>query len=387
MQYEKEIQNKKKYAEKDNYNKKTLVFYINSIHDGGAERVMVNLTTCFAENGYKVVLLTSFIDTWEYEVSPFVKRVSIEKQECKCNVLKKNVKRIYGLRKVCKSEKVDVLISFMAEPNIRAIIASLGLNIKTIISVRSKPSLEYAGRLRGIIKKYLLPLADGCVFQTEEAKKCFPMKLQRKSIVIANAVNTVFYEQNYEPKRHCVVACGRLENEKNYPLLIDAFNIVKKKISDAKLEIYGTGSLAGILKSKINELKLQDSLILKGVSHDIPKVLAHADLFVICSDYEGMPNALMEAMAVGVPAISTDCPCGGPRELFGEELSDMLIPVGDVKILANKMIELLSNDERRAEVGRKMKERSEAFRIDKIGKEWIEYAEKVCMRKKLMMNE
>lgn len=359
----------------DVFCKKTLVFYINTIHDGGAERVMVNLTKCFAEDGYRVILVNSFRDTWEYEVSPLVKRVVLEPQESRENVFVKNVKRISRLRKVCKTEKADVLISFMGEPNIRAIVASIGLDIKTIISVRSNPDIEYAGLFGSAIKKYVLPRADGCVFQTKYAKEMFPRKLQDKSTVIYNMVKEEFYYVKAENPKY-IVSCGRLNKVKNYEMLIRAY--AGLHIEDCpQLRIYGQGPEKENLEKLIRELNMEGRVLLCGQTDDVVGVLREAILFVLTSDSEGMPNALMEAMAAGVPCIATDCPPGGVREIFGEEHKGQLVPVGDEAALKRAIQVLLSDPSKYEEEKTWITERAAEFRTDKIFDRWKEYIENV----------
>ena len=359
----------------DVFCKKTLVFYINTIHDGGAERVMVNLTKCFAEDGYRVILVNSFRDTWEYEVSPLVKRVVLEPQESRENVFVKNVKRISRLRKVCKTEKADVLISFMGEPNIRAIVASIGLDIKTIISVRSNPDIEYAGLFGSAIKKYVLPRADGCVFQTKYAKEMFPRKLQDKSTVIYNMVKEEFYYVKAENPKY-IVSCGRLNKVKNYEMLIRAY--ARLHIEDCpQLRIYGQGPEKENLERLIHELSLEGRVFLCGQTDDVAGTLREAKLFVLTSDSEGMPNALMEAMAAGVPCIATNCPPGGVREVFGEGHKEQLVPVGDETALKRAMQAFLSESSKYGKEKAWMMERAAEFRTDKIFNRWKEYIENV----------
>lgn len=339
---------------------------------------MVNLTKCFAEDGYKVILVTSFRDTWEYEVSPLVKRVVLEPEESKENVIIKNIKRIYGLRKVCKAEKADILISFMAEPNIRAIIAASGLRTKSIISVRADPQIEYQGKLGVMVKHFVLPLADGCVFQTAGAKTQFTKKLQEKSKIIYNVVRNEFFDVRRNKEPMYIITCGRLDKMKNHEMLINAYSMIKTEHTP-KLMIYGEGSERENLESLINELGLGNDTELVGQSNEIESVLQNAKLFVLTSNSEGMPNALMEAMAAGVPCISTDCPPGAPRELFGEILKDYLVPVGDTLCLAEKMRMVLNT---KNDIGTQFKNQAQLFRQEKVYAEWKNYVMEVMGDKK-----
>lgn len=352
---------------------KKIMFYINAIHDGGAERVMVNLAKYFSENGYDTTLVTSFRDTWEYPVADSVKRLSLEEQEIKQSRLKRNLSRIFKLRKMCKEEKPDILVSFMEEPNFRAILATRGLPVKTLVSVRNDPNKEYAGKLGAFVGRALLPMADGCVFQTKEAQEWFPKRLQKKSKIIYNAVKEEFYHIERKPNRGEIVTCGRLTEQKNHAMLISAFAEVVKQYPYATLKIYGEGTLREKLQNQIDSLNLNEKVFLMGATNDVAKALQTADLFVLSSDYEGMPNALMEAMAAGVPCISTDCPCGGPRELFGEDGSNKLVQCRDVNQMEKAICTVLES----TEDGTTEKKHSEIFRPEKVNKMWEKYVMEV----------
>ena len=202
---------------------KTLLFYINAIHDGGAERVLLQLAKRFAACGYRAVVVTSFVDQWEYPVPEGVERLSIEQEQLPQSRLKRNLSRIKALRRLIKEYKPAALISFMAEPNFRAVVASRFLPVKVIVSVRNDPEREYAGRLGRIIGKWLLPLADGCVFQTEQAKSWFPKRLQKRSKIIMNQVDERFFHITDAGETGYVMTAGRLTAQKNQAMLIRSF--------------------------------------------------------------------------------------------------------------------------------------------------------------------
>lgn len=353
-----------------------IAFYINAIHEGGAERVMVNLASYFAQEGDDIILITSFKDSWEYPYSPKIKRYILEKKAVRSR-LQRNISRILELRKVLKTEKPDCLISFMAEPNYRAIIASSGLKTKTIISVRNDPNKEYPGKTGKFLGKWLLPLADGCVFQTDEAKRWFPQKLQDKSKIIFNAVKDDFFEINRQVVKNTIVTCGRLEEQKNHKMLIYAFELVLQKHPDAKLMIYGEGKLRSELTKLIKSIGIEQNVLLCGNSSNVPEVLSKAEIFVLSSDYEGMPNALMEALAAGIPCISTDCPCGGPKNLITDKINGRLIPVKNIKQLAIVLDELLNNKDDATKLGIEARKRALEFRPIKIYEAWHNYIESI----------
>lgn len=359
---------------------KKVMFYINAIHDGGAERVMVNLARYFSENEYDVILVTSFRDSWEYPVAKTVRRLSLEDREIKQSRLKRNVSRIKKLRDLCKKENPDILISFMAEPNFRAILATRGLPVKTLVSVRNDPNKEYAGKMGRMVGKVLLPMADGCVFQTEDARKWFPKRLQKKSRIIYNAVREDFYQIERTPVRGEIVTCGRLVEQKNHAMLIDAFAEVVKEFPFATLKIYGEGQLRDTLQRQIDRLGLTEKAFLMGATNDVGKALKTADLFVLSSDYEGMPNALMEAMAAGIPCIATDCPCGGPKELLNNYKVG-LFEVGNTKELSMRINRILGSDNERTQMSSYLRMCSLKFAPDKVKDNWRCYVELITCDK------
>jgi len=357
-----------------------IAFYINAIHEGGAERVMVNLASNFANEGDNVILITSFKDSWEYSYSTKIKRYILEENKTFRSTIKRNIFRILELRKVLKVESPDCIVSFMAEPNYRAIIASHGLKIKTIISVRNDPNKEYPGKIGNLLGKKLLPLADGCVFQTSEAQRWFPKKLQDKSQIIFNAVKEDFFEINRQVVKNTIVTCGRLEEQKNHKMLINAFELVLKKHPDAKLMIYGEGKLRSDLTELIKSKGIEQNVLLCGNSNNVPEVLSKAEIFVLSSDYEGMPNALMEALAAGVPCISTDCPCGGPKSLITDKVNGRLISIKNEQQLANVLVELLDNKEMATGLGTEAQKRAFEFSPSKIYETWHKYVKFVADR-------
>lgn len=356
--------------------RKKIMFYINTLGKGGAERVISQLAYHFSQAGYESVLITSFRIEEEYPLATGVRRLSLEDEQIEQSRIEKNVTRIRKLRAICKQEKPDVLISFMAEPNFRAILATLGLPIKTIVSVRNDPNREYAGKLGKLVGKVLLPMADGCVFQTEDAKAWFPKRLQKKSAVIMNEVAERFFAVERKETAN-VVAVGRLSKQKNHSLLLRAFAKITDKFPEEKLLIYGEGDCRGSLQKEIINLGLTDKAFLMGNTSCVEEVLAQAKVFVLSSDYEGMPNALMEALAVGVPSISTDCPCGGPRMLVEHEHNGMLVPVNDEGAMVTAMARLLGDPAFANALGNTAREVAESFKPDRVFAKWKKYVEDV----------
>lgn len=350
-----------------------ILFYINEIGGGGAERVMANLANGFSQKGHEVVLVTSFPRENEYFLLETIKRYNLdEKATVRREIIRKNCRRIIKLRIICKKEKCDVAVSFMEGPNFRLIFSALFLNMKTVISLRSDPGKEYQNIFHKVTADFIYNLADACVFQTEEARSFFSVRLQNKSSIILNPVSGSFYKGKISEGTGGIVSVGRLEKTKNFELLIYSFTKIAGEFPNERLVIYGDGPHRQNLNYLITELKMEHKIKLAGKVENVAEKIENAKLFVLSSDYEGMPNALMEAMALGIPAIATDCPCGGPRVLFENEKSGKLVPVAQIKEMSEALRYLLKNPQKRQQLAQNAKKRAEDFRGEKICERWQE---------------
>ena len=343
---------------------------------GGAQRVMKNLVSYLIEKDYSVILVNDFDVGNEnsFEISDKVKRIFLGKDNSG-NPIKKNIERIIRLRELVNREKPDMILSFLGAPNIRAVLATVGLSVKNIISVRNDPRYEYG---KGVISKFVINLlfrkVDGCVFQTDDAKKYFNYELQNKSSVILNPVDEVFFNTKRAEYCHGIVTIGRLEEQKNHKLLIQAYtNLIKKGKYIDDLYIYGDGSLREELTELIHKNGLQNKVHLLGKVNNVADILSKSKLFILSSDFEGLPNVLMEAMACGTPVISTDCPCGGPKMLLGNIDKSILVRCNDVKGLENSINSVIYDNVALEEMSIKVRKRAEDFESSKIFSEWEEY--------------
>lgn len=357
---------------------KRILFYIDMMYRGGAQRVMGNLAAYFLTQGWEVLLCNDFIpdsNISQYEVSPEIKRIYLAKTLVG-NPIIKNIKRIYRLRQIIKNERPDCVISFLGRPNLRMLIATFGLKVKTIVSVRNDPNKEYGSGIKKKISQMLFCLADGCVFQTNDAKLYFPLRVQEKSTVILNPIENSFYLSSNKEKKD-IITVGRLMRQKNHALLIEAFAYVANQYPLEKLIIYGDGPLKDFLQKKTIEKGLEKRIIFAGNVENIEEILKSAKMFVLSSDYEGLPNALMEAMAAGVPCISTDCPCGGPRMLIDNGENGILVPCNDVERLSKAISVLLESAELRCKISIAAQERAKIYKAEKIYQDWLHYIQEI----------
>lgn len=354
---------------------KKILFYINTIGFGGAERVLVNLANEFSNRNYEVILVTSYTEKEEYNLHNKVRRLSLEDKNINESFLIRNIRRILKLRTICKKEKPNIVISFMAEPNFRAIIATAFLNIKNLISVRNDPDKEYPNIIFRLMAKVLYNFSSGCVFQTEDAKLWFPKRIQKKSEIILNHVDEKFYKVKSDGKRKNIVTVGRLEPQKNHKLLIEAFANISNEFPMEFLEIYGEGSQKDNLKNLVKLLNVDDKVVFRGIATDIEEKIKDAKLFVLSSDYEGLPNAVMEAMALGIPVISTDCPCGGPKMLIDNGKNGILVNKSNVKSMSDSIRNVLNNSTFSDYLGTNARIRAKEFESHKVFEKWVKYIE------------
>lgn len=358
-------------------NKYKIAFFIEHVFGGGAERVIVNLASSFADHGHKVVLITTIGVDGEYRVSQPVIRYILEENGYGKSRFIGRFRRFFKMKRILKKENPDVLISFLGSALYYGIFSTRFCPIKSVISVRNDPDFDYSNILKRVVAKIILPLSEGAVFQTKDAQKWFPYKMQKKSCIIFNPIKESFYNVEYQPIEKLIVSVGRLTKQKNQTLLIDAFASLAMKSSCVKLYIYGDGELYNQLDEKILLLGLQGRIVLKGRFEDIPMALSKASIFVLSSDFEGAPNALMEAMAVGVACISTDCPCGGPKMIINHNKNGILVPVGGLKELEAAISDLLSDSNKRISLGKEAKKTAESFRTAIVYDAWNSYLKSI----------
>lgn len=286
-----------------------IMFYTSSLGKGGAERVISILSNELIKNN-SICIVVNTRKNISYEIKNNIKIIELDKKYIKSNLLR-NLNRIKITKNVIEKEKPDIIISFLPIPSYRVLSLRKKNKIPLIVSDRNNPEQEYKSFINKILMNRLYPRADGFVFQTEKQKKYFSEEIQAKSTVIHNPLKEEFLEEKAEKqKENTIISVGRLVEQKNQEMLIEAFSAIAIENKEYVLKIFGEGPLRKKLQSKIDDLNLQERISLCGVSDNIREELEKAKMFVLSSNYEGMPNALIEAMAVGLPVICTDCPCG-----------------------------------------------------------------------------
>lgn len=352
---------------------------------GGAQRVMNNLVGYFHSQGYEVVLVNDFPvedPTYRYDVPEGIKRYYL-RDRLAGNPVIKNLRRILALRKILKQEKPELALSFLWGPNLRLLTAAAGLNCKTVISVRNDPKRECGNsRFRQWFANWMFQKADGCVFQTPDAMEYFRPCIRERSKVIMNPVSAGFYQLERSKDPHGIVTFCRLAPQKNLTMLIDAFAMIAEQFPDEELEIYGNGPLRDELEEYGKATGLSGRIKIHGNTPEVGRRLSEAKLFVLSSDYEGMPNAMMEAMASGTPVVATDCPCGGPRMLLNHKDQGILVPCGETEQLAQAMRSVLEDPALQQRMSEKAKNRALDFHETVVCRQWEQYCRDVACRQR-----
>lgn len=309
---------------------------------GGAEKSIINLGNWLARNGYDVTLASVEGSERAFAIDENVKFVGYDiasrnKFNVHFNIFKNTIDAL-------KKNNPDIIIGFWIHPMLYSVLSKFSKNAIKIYSERNDPSKEY-GLISKILRFVMLKKVDGVVFQTKQAKDYFSEKIVKDSRVIHNPVYIDINKYKVPNKfDNRIVSVGRLSNQKNYQMLIEAFSIIKDDFPQCNLEIYGEGPLRDELDSLIKKYGLSDRVFLMGAFPDVLERIYGSRLFVMSSKYEGMPNALMEAMSMGIPVISTDCPCGGPSELIQDGVNGFLCENGDPVALSRKISYVLHKD-------------------------------------------
>lgn len=348
---------------------KKIVFLMGGMGRGGAERVVSILSKHYCDMGHSVdicMLLNNENDG--YIIDNRVNIIDMSHSNISNTVIKW-IRRLKAVRKYIQQCQPNIIIPFLAKTNVILILSLIGINKKVyriIASERIDPyNVKYPWILRRIVN-YSYGKADLVVFQTKRAQSYYSSKIQKKSVIIGNPIN-INIKKSDKPEK-VIVNAGRLEEQKNQKLLIDAFAEVSFKYPQYTLKIFGDGSLRADLQQLIRQHGMQERIVLMGSKKDYLEQLSKAEIFVLSSNYEGLSNALLEAMALGIPCISTNC--AGSDEVIKNEVNGILVPKGNQELLARALEKLISNKKLRKKLSEEGQKVNEYFGINNIINKW-----------------
>ena len=359
-----------------------IIFFVSSMHGGGAERVAALLCNRWAERGHNVTLVVTYSGRGQC-VYPLDKRVKLVYLADIVGTSRKTpwimLRRFWALRRLVRDMQVDVVISFMAQVNIAVLLATRGFGVPVIASERFYPPALPLPVIWKILRRITYPWAAKVVMQTQGGLEW----LQRaapasRGVIIANPC--VFPLPDSDPKvepdailpaqRCLLLAAGRLDKQKGFDLLIDAFSSLADACADWDLVILGEGAERQALAAKIASKKLNERVLLPGRVGNAGDWYQRADLYAMSSRFEGFPNTLLEALAHGLPAVSFDC-LTGPADLIRAGVDGYLVQPQDGPAgLAARLAALMQDPARRAAFAANASDVKQRYSFATVGKAW-----------------
>lgn len=329
------------------------LFVIPYLSSGGAERVASVLSSEMACLGMDVHLLVFYRVNSEYPLNHKVVLHAIVESKLEYDNLTR-VEKFKALRRTLKKIKPDAVLPFITYVGLLVNMASIGLNLNIVETIRIDPRYGPRNILLRWMRNISILFSKGCIVQNKSQLEYFPKWIQKRMLVLPNPISEEFTktEKIFENKNiKNIVAVGRLEEQKNHHMLISAFSRAAEGNNEIKLHIYGEGSQYNVLNDYINKLDLKGRVLLCGRTDSMPEALQKSDLFILSSRAEGMPNSLMEAMAIGLPCISTNCPTG-PADLISDGINGYLVPVNNEKELTSAINKIIDNADFSIEMGK-----------------------------------
>lgn len=318
-----------------------LLFVNSSLTDGGSEKAMSLVAQTLAARGHDVTMALVREKKRTYTIDRRIQIVQF--QYGARGKVRKFRDRVRQIRNLIKAGGYDYVICYMWDLNVTTLVASLGLRARVIVSERGFPGTPTRSKFSRLVERVLYELAYRIVYQTREAQAFCPRKLESRSVVVPNMIETYGLEAYQGVRSQKIVSIGRLGAQKNFPLLLRSFAQFLQTNPNWTLEIYGKGGLEGELRALVGRLGVADSVVFAGYVNDIGARIRDAGMFVLSSDYEGISNAMSEAMALGVPVVCTDCPVGGAALLIDDRVSGILVPVRDQNALTSAMQEIATD--------------------------------------------
>lgn len=387
-----------------------VVFAISKMAGGGAEHVIMQLANHFHDSGVETEVLITNQKSSESDKNGL-------KDEIPCTFIQDGVQgrkhgikeklihaacrifarmkmaipdalvrdsflSIYGehvdaVRKYLQDKKGWTTVVFLQPANQIILMANETVGNPVVISERADPNRYFATRYAPFFLKRYYPLVDAAVFQTPDAMACYPQAVQAKGCVIVNPIPDSLPQAFDGVRKKRIVNFCRLSKQKNLSLLIDAFDLFIQGHRDYQLEIIGNGELKAEIQDYITQKGLTDSVVLRSHCADVHKEILDYAMFVSSSDYEGMSNSMLEAMAIGLPTICTDCPIGGAACIIQDHMNGILTPVGDAQALAAAMAEVADDAELAERLSVNGRHIRETQSIEAIGAQWRRVIEEI----------
>ena len=394
---------------------KEIVFLIKCMSGGGAERVVSLLSRAVVQKGFETTLILTHQgkkDALLNDINPHIKVISLpdeikdfktnklvskiimlvariigkmgfllgEKADYKSSVLKylsRNFKEVTYLKNYFKEHKASSAVAFLYD-SIFLSLLSKGKKNKLIISERGDPQQSSNSKTTMAFLKNEFQKADAFVFQSPDAQKWYEENTSVKGTVIFNPIKADLPESYHGERQKKIVNFCRISAQKNLLVLVDAFEKFSKDFPDYELYIIGdpVGNDAEgyieLVKERIEKTACKEKIFLLPSRRDIHNEIKDYAMFVSSSDFEGMSNSMLEAMALGLPVVCTDCPAGGARAVINDGENGLLVPVGDSEKLYLGMKKVAEDEELARKLSRNAVAVRENQSLEKIIEKWME---------------
>lgn len=360
-----------------------LTIVTENLRGGGVARFVTTFSNYWVARGWTITLLLyddGMVPPF-YDLDARVACVCLGMMGYSPNPLVRlwhNLKRIRALRCAIRQSQPDCILSTMVSPNVLTLIAIQGLHLPIIVSERTDPFRYPLNKVWTLLRLWYYRKADRVTVQSESYKHYFPPTIQYICCAIPNPVPMPQNVQNVmkpeqEPPTlggaHTVVAIGRIGHEKGFDLLLQAFARIRATHPAWSLVLWGDGPEQANLEALTKKLGLDGCVHLPGRTKQVFEKLRLSDLFVLSSIFEGFPNALVEAMACGLPVIAFDC-SAGVRDIIRDGVDGVLVPPEDVDALAVAMDRLMRDEGERRRLAARAPEVLERFGVERVMGMW-----------------
>ncbi|MBS5937913.1 glycosyltransferase [Clostridium sp.] len=334
---------------------------------GGAHRVAIILANYLSKKKYDVSIIVWQKSPIDYPIDDDIELICFNFD--KINE-KNRILACFKMRNIFKQFKGAYVYAFMSRIAIDVFLSALFLKFKIIASERTDPNREPKKLIFRLIRNMFFCFMYKTVYQTNDAKSYFPKLAQKKGYVIPNPISPSLPQPYMGKRKKEFVTFCRIDEQKNLYLMINSFIKVHKKYKDFVLKIYGNGIIENQIKQYIYENNAEEFIILYGFTKDIHNIILDSYAYLSTSDYEGMSNSMLEALAIGLPSICTDCPIGGARTIIKNEVNGILIPVGNEDQLTMSMIRLIENEDLCYKLSKNALKVREQLSEEKICSKW-----------------
>ncbi|MDA1100690.1 MAG: glycosyltransferase family 4 protein [Proteobacteria bacterium] len=351
-----------------------IALIIGHMGNGGTQRVFATMSNRWSECGRKVCVITQAAPATDfYALHPSVKRLVFGRREDSNKLLRgliRNIARISSLRQALREADARVSLAAMPSTAVLTILAGIGLPTRVIVAERNDPSRQSHGLIWDLLRRLLYPRAALVTANSkgvlDSLKAYVPEHLLE---LLPNPIQPHTRKMNGGARRPIILNVGRLHAQKAQDVLIEAFASIADDFPQWRLAIAGAGKLEHSLRELAEKCGVARRVDWLGEVTDIWKHYEEASIFALPSRHEGMPNALLEAMNAGLPAIVTQA-SPGPLELVEDQIHGLVVPVDDPAALATALRTLIGDPALRVEQGRAGRERSKAFELDAVMRRW-----------------